>query len=415
MRRNTASTWVLPLLILLAFAGAVIGMMLTSFHLTHGRAPWRLFHVACGRNNGGCADVLESHWAVLPGGSGIPVSALGVAYFGGLSLWYLAVGLANRRGRIWQALPLAAQIASVIVSLFFIVLMVTRIHAICWWCAMSHAINFVLLFLAWKAWPREDNPGDPPRPAARLAFAGLLLVATFAALTAARVRLGETRTAAVETEKYAQTIRQDMDLQRYLFFRQPVHPMTLRPDDPVRGIPNAEHTVIVFSDFQCPECRDFAQFTESKLRPRFGDRLRIIYRHFPLEPECNKSQDDVSHELACEASYAAEAARVLGGNDAFWKMHDLLFARQESLTKDSWAELGKAAGLDGAAVAERVAHHEAQARIQEDAAAGAAIRLEYTPTVLLDGREVVDWSRLEIWQALLAGAAKPAPLAAGQG
>src|SRR5687767_5671077 len=100
MRRDNVPGWALPLLILLSFAGAVIGLMLTSYHLSQGRDPWKLFQVACGADGGGCAEVLTSGWAILPGG--IPLAALGFIYFGGLGLWYLIVGLANRRGRFWQ-------------------------------------------------------------------------------------------------------------------------------------------------------------------------------------------------------------------------------------------------------------------------------------------------------------------------
>ncbi len=402
MRRNTAPGWALPLLILLSFAGAGIGLMLTSYHLSEGKAPWKLFQTVCGTDGGGCAEVLSSRWAVLPGG--IPLAALGFVYFGGLGLWYLVVGLANRRGRFWQALPFAVQIAGACASLFYLGVMLTQVRAICWWCMLSHLINLALFFVAWKAWPRDDGySNDPALPSPRLGLAGILLVAALAALTVQRIIVAQTGALAEETNRYAQSFYNDIDLQRYLHLRQAPRPLNLRPDDPVRGTPSAAHTVVVFSDFQCPGCRSFAEFSERELLPRFGDRLRLVYKHFPLEPECNPGLPRTVHPQACEAALAAEAARELGGNEAFWKMHDLLFARQGELPQGPWADLGRQAGVDGAAVADRVARRAALDRIVQDTHAGRAVALDHTPTILLDGRPVDDWSRLDVWQALVGG------------
>src|SRR5215210_552363 len=69
----------LLLLVLLASTAAGISLMLTSYHLTEGKEPWALFRLACNSEEGGCADVLVSPWAVGPGG--IPTALLGAVYF----------------------------------------------------------------------------------------------------------------------------------------------------------------------------------------------------------------------------------------------------------------------------------------------------------------------------------------------
>lgn len=408
MRRDTAPGWTLPVLILLAFAGATIGAMLTSYHLSQGREPWKLFQVACGADGGGCADVLASPWAVLPGG--IPLAALGVVYFGGIGLWYLVVGLANRRGRFWQGLPFAAQILGGLASLFFVGVMLTQIQAICWWCLLSHVINFALLYVGWRAWPRDDGySNEAARPSPRLAIAGLLLVAALAALVVQRLLVEQGRARVEQANQYARTFYEDADLQRYLHLRQDPRPIPVRPDDPVRGSVAAPHTVVVFSDFQCPGCGGFATFSERELMPRFGDRLRIVYKHFPLEPECNPGLPQEVHPQACEAALAAEAARELGGSEAFWKLHDLLFQQQAALAQGPWMELAGRAGVDAAAVVDRVTRRAGLERIVQDTQLGRTLRIDHTPTIFLDGRPLDDWGRLEVWQSLLTAA--PAPVA----
>lgn len=216
MRRDTAPAWALPLLILLALAGAGIGWMLTSYHLSHGQAPWKIFEAVCGKDGGGCSGVLSSSWAVLPGG--IPLAALGFAYFGGLGLWYLVVGLANRRGRFWQGLPFAAQILGALGSLYFLGVMVVQIRSFCVWCTLSHLINFALLFVAWRAWPRDDGySNEPARPSIRLGLAGILLVIALAALTFQRIIVERAQLLTQQANRYAQTFYGDVDLQRYLY------------------------------------------------------------------------------------------------------------------------------------------------------------------------------------------------------
>ncbi len=410
MRRDTVPGWTLPLLILLSFAGAGIGLMLTSYHLSQGKDPWKLFQMACGTDGGGCAQVLASGWAVLPGG--IPLAALGFLYFGGLGLWFLIVGQAYRRGRFWEGVPFAAQIAGALASVFLAGVMLTRIQAICWWCLISHVINFALLFVAWKAWPRDDGySNEPARPSPRLALAGVLLVVALGSLTLQRIILEQAKGAARQANEYARTFYEDVDLQRYLSQRQQPRPLTIRPDDPVRGNPAAPHTVVVFSDFQCPGCRGFAEFSERELLPRFGNQLRLVYKHFPLEQECNPGMQGTVHPQACEAAFAAEAARELGGAQAFWKMHDLLFARQGGLEQAPWADLGRLVGVDGAVVAQRVAQRAGLNRVLQGVQLGQNVRIDHTPTIFFDGRPVDDWSRLDVWQALVgADPSLPAPL-----
>ncbi|HYN19814.1 MAG TPA: vitamin K epoxide reductase family protein, partial [Thermoanaerobaculia bacterium] len=121
--------WSQLALIVLAIAGAAISLMLTRYHLT-GKASG-VFSLVCKAEEGGCADVLASPYAVGPGG--IPVATLGAIYFGALALWYAVVGPPRGRGRRWHFLPLGLNVAGVFVSVFFLSLMFGGLKAICWW------------------------------------------------------------------------------------------------------------------------------------------------------------------------------------------------------------------------------------------------------------------------------------------
>jgi protein-disulfide isomerase len=212
--------------------------------------------------------------------------------------------------------------------------------------------------------------------------------------------VSQARKAAREASDYARTFYEDTDLQRYLQQRQASTAIPLRPDDPVRGNPAAPHTAVVFSDFQCPACRGFAETFEREVLPAMGDRLRIVYKHFPLEPECNSLVQQTIHEHACEAAEMAEAARSLGGSDAFWSMHDRLFRVQQSLGPGLWPSLAQEAGLDPARIAELMNSRAFRDRIREDTELGERLDVQSTPTVFLDGKKMEDWRRLDVWQAL---------------
>jgi protein-disulfide isomerase len=86
-----------------------------------------------------------------------------------------------------------------------------------------------------------------------------------------------------------------------------------------RGNPDAPLTVVEFSDFQCPFCRQHSLDTQPVLDEQFVDTgdVRWVFKHFPVEQ---------SHPQAVAAAGAAQCA---GNQGKFWEMHDLLFERMD--------------------------------------------------------------------------------------
>lgn len=85
----------------------------------------------------------------------------------------------------------------------------------------------------------------------------------------------------------------------------------------VKGQPSATVTLIEVSDFQCPFCARFAAETYAKLDSAYirTGKVRLVFINYPLP----------NHR---EAWAASEAAMCAGAQDAFWPMHDRLFATQ---------------------------------------------------------------------------------------
>jgi protein-disulfide isomerase len=93
-------------------------------------------------------------------------------------------------------------------------------------------------------------------------------------------------------------------------------PKAVANADHIRGNKNAKITLIEYSDFECPFCKNFAP-TLKELLSTYGDKIRIVYRHYPLP----------FHTNAQKEAEASECVANIGGNDAFWKYLDIIYER----------------------------------------------------------------------------------------
>src|SRR3989344_8331967 len=89
--------------------------------------------------------------------------------------------------------------------------------------------------------------------------------------------------------------------------------------DHIRGNVNAKLSLVVYSDFECPFCQKFHPIATVLLKT-YGDKIRLIYRHYPLP----------FHQNAQKEAEASECIAELGGNDMFWKYTDTIFERTTS-------------------------------------------------------------------------------------
>jgi protein-disulfide isomerase/uncharacterized membrane protein len=400
----------LALVIALAFAAAAISLMLTAYHLSHGRRAAEFFNVMCGQADAGCDRVLQSRWGYF-GRSRVPISALGVAYFTSLGVWYLVVGRPNRRGRWWHLVPLGLNLIGVGHSLRLFWVMVGVIGQLCWWCVTTHVINLLMLVLGLVLWPRGmGSSNEPARPAGRLSCAGLLLVAATFFITLLGVTAAQWQRLAVAAGELVGRYRDDPELVAFMYKRREKVDLPVRRDDPTLGARNAEHTVVVFSDFGCAHCRKLAAFMRDKVLPAYEGRLRLVFKYYPLDGTCNPNAKWGTSFNSCAAALAAEAARKLRGNEGFWKMHDQIFARQRQLGgAPAWDEWAEAAGLDGSGIVEAVRNQSGRDRLAEDIALAAKLGVTGTPAVFLDGKKLSQWQRMETWAAILGPESATAP------
>lgn len=89
--------------------------------------------------------------------------------------------------------------------------------------------------------------------------------------------------------------------------------------DHIRGNINAKLTLVEYSDLECPFCKRFHP-TMQDLMKTYGDKIRWVYRHYPLS----------FHQNAQKEAEATECVAELGGNDAFWNFVDKIFEKTTS-------------------------------------------------------------------------------------
>jgi protein-disulfide isomerase len=137
------------------------------------------------------------------------------------------------------------------------------------------------------------------------------------------------------------------------------------------GGENAPVTVIEFSDYECPFCQR-TEATVSEVLKHYGDRVRFVYRDYPLD----------FHPNAKRASLAAHCAQAQG---KFWEYHDKLFIRRE-LEEEKLKSLAGELGLDQKAFDECLDKEQFKDAVEEDRSDGASAGVTGTPTFFINGR-----------------------------
>jgi protein-disulfide isomerase len=153
--------------------------------------------------------------------------------------------------------------------------------------------------------------------------------------------------------------------------------------DHVQGAADAAVTLVEYGDYECPYC-GAAYPIVKEIQARMGDRLRFVFRNFPIT---------TSHPHAEQAAESAEAAAA---QERFWEMHDLLYENQRRLEDDDLRAYAEQLGLDVERFGSELAEHVHAARVREDFMSGVRSGVNGTPTFYINGARHDDSYELEI-------------------
>ncbi len=156
-------------------------------------------------------------------------------------------------------------------------------------------------------------------------------------------------------------------------------------DDAVLGSPNAPVTIVEFSDYQCPFCRKFVTDTLPSIKQDYIDtgKVKLVYRDYPLD----------FHPMSAPSAVAAECVREKGGDSAYYKFHDKVFAEQNILdggtvkstvtyTEDDLKNWAKSLGYDISTCLDSKKYAD---EVQNDFTQGQSYGVTGTPAFFVNG------------------------------
>jgi protein-disulfide isomerase len=141
---------------------------------------------------------------------------------------------------------------------------------------------------------------------------------------------------------------------------------------PAKGPANAPITIVEFSDFQCPFCSRVNP-TLAQVREKYGDKVRIVFRQYPLP----------FHQ---QAAKAAEASLCANEQGKFWEMHDAMFGNQSALQVEQLKAKAAELGMNADQFNSCIDSGKHAATVQADMKDGSAAGVNGTPAMFINGR-----------------------------
>lgn len=167
----------------------------------------------------------------------------------------------------------------------------------------------------------------------------------------------------------------------------------------VLGEAGAKVTIVEFSDFQCPYCKSFYADTEWQIVDAYvkTGKARFAYRQFPLS----------MHQYAEVAARASECAAKVGGNDGFWKYHDMLFTRGQGdgtgLDPASLKQYAVDLQLDAVTFNACLDNGETASAVSNDSSDGRAAGVGGTPTFFVNGHMISGAQPFSVFKDAIEG------------
>lgn len=158
---------------------------------------------------------------------------------------------------------------------------------------------------------------------------------------------------------------------------------------PSKGQENAPVTIVVFSDFECPYCKDESKLLLEDIPKKYPKEVRIVFKDFPLEP---------MHTWARKAAIAAHCV-IEQDPAAYWAFHENMYAHQSEINDGNLdtkiQEFAAQQKLDSLRLNTCVQNKSTAGVVEASEAEGRALGISQTPTLFINGRMVMGALPLE--------------------
>jgi len=173
-------------------------------------------------------------------------------------------------------------------------------------------------------------------------------------------------------------------------------------DQPVRDIPRSAYVyaqgpeeaglqIIVWGDYQ----EVYTVRADAAIRRYIADKpnVRYWFRQYPIHQACNPYSQLAQGIQGCTMAKAAMAAGIIGGAEAFWKVHEWLMAQGADFSEEALAQAATGMGLDGTRLRQTMSMPATQQAVFEDIQGGRRMNVTQVPTIYVNSKFVPRWVR----------------------
>jgi len=154
-------------------------------------------------------------------------------------------------------------------------------------------------------------------------------------------------------------------------------------DEATQGPATAPVTLVEYSDMECPVCARFHETLETDIIPKYGDKLRVVYKEFPLT---------AIHDWALPAAIAVQCTYQIDPS-LYVAFRSLVYKNQGTLDadhiRDKLLHLAAEAGIDNMKLASCIDSQASLPRVEASTREAEALGVAQTPTSFINGRTVV--------------------------
>ncbi|MBV6493713.1 MAG: hypothetical protein LDLANPLL_01736 [Turneriella sp.] len=375
-------------LLLLILVGALIGLFFSAVLIyEHNGAETSIGSAVCDASHtSSCQKAATSSVGSI---FGYPLALYGFIFYGGI--FALAIFLFISLHETVMRLVFWGSIAAFAFDVFLFLYSISILGGVCRLCAITYIASALIVFGAFTLQRKgvDTMKSDKLSIPAASAFAVVFLVTLFmgfyfnsSALSAqVKPKEGETQK---EAELKAQLLSE--------FYKQWKAAEKVGLDTPrtgTKGASKAILTVVEFADPLCPHCKSMGIVLDSFMKAN-ADKVRVIYRHYPLDIQCNNAMRQAFHVGACDLARAMECGAA---QDKFWPVHDAIFQEQENffrnpVTDKAIENISVRAGVQTAPFVQCFKSQSTLGKVKNDVAMGNKLKITGTPTVLVNDKRL---------------------------
>jgi len=369
-----------------ALIGAVLTVLLT-FHHYDLNFQSSLIDVVCGEKSTGCNEVNRSELSEV---GGLPLAIWGLFMY-----LFLLISLI---GYMFSRIPFLIQLAfimasfGVLIDIYLLVVMLVSLEVFCQMCFLTYIATIsiaIFLYLHMKQNEMNYTPKLKESLEKSVPFVVYFAIASIAVLAVGGMvdlmAKNSVQSTASDTGSPEYHLEQAQKGFFNLYQNAPVAYLD-NSRSPQKGSLDGVITITKFADFLCGHCAIAANDLKSILN-RYPKDVKIVYRHYPLDINCNPGLSRQIHAGSCELAYASQCASE---QNRFWDMHDEIFSRQQEFTQGvspaDIDQLARSSSLNMSRFNSCMKSDKTKSVIAADIEEAGRLNISGTPTIYFNGK-----------------------------